>query len=380
MKKILLFLQNYKKRIIRPIDWIKQPTEDILRLISKIIYLLIKILFHKKHSDIKVVNRILIIRRNKLGDAISVLPLIQALKEKYPNVTIDVIATPYNKVIFELSQSVNNIYTIPDRYLNNRYLVCFHPQMRKLKREKNYDLAIGATGSYSSATAWLAFCAPATQRVGVISKKGSIMDLIYNIQIPQKKIIPSVHQVKKIALLAKYANIINQDVKLPKPELSLKSKFSPKRGKIIVLCPLTIRKQSDWGEENWVKLANILEKNKLQYNWIGYKPKGVNGQIITPSSTIDFIQNLSKYSLVICIEGGTSHIAPALNCATIVISGVNISKSWIPWSDEIVLFEKTDKVSTIKPESIATQAICKINKGSFIDQGGAIFNNDFNSL
>jgi len=372
---------NYKNKIIRPVDWIKQPTEDILRLISKVIYLLIKFSFHKKYSTIKVIDRVLIIRRNKLGDAISVLPLIQALKEKYPNITIDVIATPYNEVIFELSKSVNNIYTIPDRYLKNRYLVCFHPQMRKLKCQKNYDLAIGATGSYSSATAWLAFCAPATQRVGVISEKGSIMDLIYNVQIPQKKIIPSVHQVKKIALLAKYANIVNQNVKLPKPKLNLKSKLSSsKREKVIALCPLTIRKQSDWSDENWIKLANILERNQLQYNWIGYRPEGVNGQIITPSSTIDFIQHLSEYFLVICIEGGTSHIAPALNCATIVISGVNISKSWIPWSDEIVLFEKTDKVSTIKPESIATQAICKINKDSFIDQDGAIFNDDFNSL
>lgn len=377
MKKILIPIIKYSERIIRPIDLIKQPIEDILRLISKTIYLLIKLLFHKKHSNIKIINRILVIRRNKLGDAVSVLPLIQTLKEKYPNVIIDVLATPYNRVVFELSTSVNNIYTIPDRYLNNRYLVCFHPQMRKLKRQKKYDLAIGATGSYSSATAWLAFCAPATNRVGVISKKGSIMDLIYNIQIPQNKIIPSVHQVKKIALLAQYANIISQSTRLPKPELILPSKFLPGLERVIALCPLTIRKQSDWGDENWIKLANILEKNKLQYNWIGYKPKGVNGQIITPSNTIDFIQHLAKYSLVICIEGGTSHIAPALNCATIVISGVNISKSWIPWSDEVVLFERTGKVITIKPEFIANQAIYKIKKNSFVDQDGVIFNNDF---
>ena len=370
---------SYRKKIIRPIDWIKQPTEDILRLFSRVIYLLIKFLFHKKYSNIKEINRILIIRRNKLGDAISVLPLIQVLKEKYPDAVIDVIATPYNEVIFKLSKSVNNIYTIPDRYLNNRYLVYFHPQMRKLKCQKNYDLAIGATGSYSSATAWLAFCAPATQRVGVISRKGSIMDLIYNVQIPQKKIISSINQVKKISLLAEYANIINKGVKLPRPELNLTNKFLQKRKKIIALCPLTIRRQSDWNDENWIKLSNILEKNQLQYNWIGYKPKGANGQIIMSSCTIDFIQLLSKYPLVICIEGGTSHIAPALSCATIVISGVNISKSWIPWSNEVVLFEKTNEVTAIKPEYIASQAICKINKGLFINQNGAIFNDDFNN-
>ena len=39
---------NYKNRILRPIDWIKQPTEDVLRLISKAIYLLIKFVFQKK--------------------------------------------------------------------------------------------------------------------------------------------------------------------------------------------------------------------------------------------------------------------------------------------------------------------------------------------
>ena len=375
MKKILLFLQNYKKRMIRPIDWIKQPTEDILRLISKIIYLLIKILFHKKYSDIKVVNRVLIIRRNKLGDAISVLPLIQALKEKYPNITIDVIATPYNEIIFELSKSVNNIYTIPDRYLNNRYLVCFHPQMRKLKRQKNYDLAIGATGSYSSATAWLAFCAPATQRVGVISEKGSIMDLIYNMKVPQKKIIPSVHQVKKIALLAKYANIINQNTILPMPKLDINTTKS----KTIALCPLTDRQESKWSDNNWIELACLLKKNKIKYNWIGYKPKSCNDEVLNPNSTIDFIQELSRYSLVVCSEGGTSHVAPALNCATIIISGVNISKSWIPWSDKIILFEKKEKVNSINPEHIVKQIRSKLSNGCFLQSDGGVFNESFSN-
>ena len=39
---------SYRKKIIRPIDWIKQPTEDILRLVSRVIYLLIKFFISQK--------------------------------------------------------------------------------------------------------------------------------------------------------------------------------------------------------------------------------------------------------------------------------------------------------------------------------------------
>ena len=370
---------NYKERVARPIDWIKHPIEDIFRLISRAIYLLIKLLVQKKPVEIKEIDRILIIRRNKLGDAINVLPLLQALKEKYPNITIDVIAIPYNRVIFELSKSVNNIYTIPERYLKNRYLVCFHPQMRKLQYQKKYDLAIGANSAYSSATAWLAFCAPAKQRAGVISKKGSIMDLIYNIQVPQEEIIKTTHQVNKIALLAKYANIIDQDIELPKPEIDIKP--STTREKIIALCPLTSRKQSKWSDDNWIKLSNLLEELSVNFTWIGYKPKNTTetNNVIYPKSTLDFINQLSRYSLVVCSEGGTSHIAPALNCSTIILSGVNISQSWIPWSNQIALYEKTNSVDEIKPEHVAEQVTNKLNNNYFLDSNGVKFNESFNS-
>ena len=47
---------NYKERVTRPIEWIKHPTEDIFRLISRAIYLLIKLVAHKKPVEIKEID------------------------------------------------------------------------------------------------------------------------------------------------------------------------------------------------------------------------------------------------------------------------------------------------------------------------------------
>ena len=179
--------------------------------------------------------------------------------------------------------------------------------------------------------------------------------------------------------MAKYAKIIDQDILLPKPEIDIK--HSTPQGKTVALCPLTRRKQSKWSDDNWIKLSNLLEKLSVNFTWIGYKPKDTieANNVIYPKSTLDFINQLSQYSLVVCSEGGTSHIAPALNCSTIILSGVNISKSWIPWSNQIALYEKTNSVDEIKPEHIAEQVTNKLNKNYFSDTNGVKFNESFNS-
>lgn len=366
---------NYKKKFIRPVDWIKKPAESLLKIIGKILYWVIKFLHTREINPISKCDRVLLIRRNNLGDAISVLPLIQSLRSQYPLATIDVLSNPYNESIFNLSSSINTVYSVPERHMKNRYLVYFHPQMKKLRQQQSYDFVIGATGAYSSATAWLAFCSPGKNKVGVISQKNYIMDLFYNIQIPKDKILNSEHQVNKVSLLAKYAGIIDQQEKMPEPSLDQIKLFEKKYP--IALCPLTNRKESRWSSDNWRKLSELLEKNNIQYTWVSHQPENTHGRIIHPSGTVEFVKQISEYRVVVCIEGGASHIAPAVDCRTIVISGVNIARSWIPWSKKACLFEETGRVNDINPKYIFNQITNQVNKGRFLEQDGAIFNKRF---
>ena len=49
----------------------------------------------------KYVKKILLIRRNRLGDAINLLPIIHAIKKNYPDIEINILANKYNAQIFE---------------------------------------------------------------------------------------------------------------------------------------------------------------------------------------------------------------------------------------------------------------------------------------
>lgn len=365
---------KYKERILRPIDWIKQPAEDIARLFGKLFFFLLKNISRKNITKQGSIKRVLFIRRNKLGDAISLLPTIQSIKEKDQDIVIDVIANPYNKIVFELSDYVDNVYSIPERYLKNRYLLYFHPDIRKIRRLNKYDIVIGAVGAFSSATAWIAFCVNAKNKVGVVSKDGHIMDLIYSIKVPLAKIHGERHQVQKISLLAKISQIIDIDDNLPTPVLNTGN--NTKTNNIIALCPISDRKSSLWNDENWNELSEILDSLDMPYNWIGRKPIGAkkSSKIIEFENTSSFIHGLSEYSLIVCSEGGTSHISSALNIKTIVLSGVDIQKSWIPWSVKVVLYEKTNRINEISPKSIANQIIHSLNTNQFLTKDGSLFN------
>jgi len=379
MKKILLLFKNYKKRIIKPIDLIKQPSEDLARAIGKSIYYMLNGITQKKFNTSASVKRILFIRRNKLGDAVSILPTIQAIKEKHPNIIIDIIANPYNKIIFKLSSFVNNTYSIPDRYLKNRYLLFFHPKMKNIRKFNKYDIVIGATGSYSSATAWLAFCVSATHKAGIVSNSGHLMDLIYTIKINHAKVSQEIHQVKKIAFLAKSCGLINSNDRLPTAKLTTYN--ITEKSNIVALCPITHRVNSKWSDNNWCRLSEILDNLNIKYVWIGHKPNNASDKATVdhPEKVREFIEYLSSHSIVVCSEGGTSHIAPALGCHTIILSGVNISQSWIPWSNKIILFEKTNRVDSINPKHIAEQINNQINHNCFTQSNGGVFNESFNS-
>jgi len=363
---------EYRKKIIRPIDWIKKPIEDLLRLIGFSFYWLVKPFCPNHIKPNGQLSRFLLIRRNRLGDAISVLPLIQLLRQYYPDAVIDVLSNSYNQFIFKNSDAVDNIFVVPERYLRNRYLVRFHPELKRLRQQNKYDFVISATGAFSSATAWLALFSPGINKIGVVSQKQHIMNLVYNIQISQSSINKCKHQVEKIAFLAKYSHILGQDFEIPSPKLN-KLPHTPLKHSV-ALCPMTNRKESKWSDTNWYLLSQLLGKNGVSYNWIGEKPISASGNLIKTEKTQEFIELLSQFDIVVCIEGGVSHIAPAVDCNTIVISGVNIAESWIPWSGNSVLFEQTGKVNEIKPRYVMYQILSKINKNVFLEENGAILN------
>jgi heptosyltransferase-2 len=94
-------------------------------------------------------NKILVIQTAFLGDAVLTLPLIQEIKNKYPNYLIDVLAIPNTKEIFENSPFVNKVL-VYDKRSEDRGIFALLKLGNKLKKEK-YNLIFSPHRSFRTA-------------------------------------------------------------------------------------------------------------------------------------------------------------------------------------------------------------------------------------
>ena len=348
-------IREYRRlRIDKPADWLKQPFLDFERNLSAWLYQgFRKIQQTNNNEEIELdrISRILFIRRNKLGDAIALLPLIQAIKSYRSRIHITVLGVSYNGPIFKRSPFVDEVIIVPERYMRNRYAVCFHPQMKKL-RESKFDLVIAASGTYSSANAWLSYCVRAHIKIGVSSALGSVMDFVYTHPNHQSMIDLELHQVEKMASLLNLAarRELLACANLSEPVLTKKQ--SGKSTCEIALCPEVNRKQSRWADQSWIELASLLDSHGRTYHWIGSRPEGSDRKIVRPANVDDLINELENYDLIVCSEGGLSHLASALEKKIVVLSGVRIQKTWRPWTDKAIVLEKTDAINLITVDEV----------------------------
>jgi ADP-heptose:LPS heptosyltransferase len=101
---------------------------------------ILRLLARKSHGNEfrpETFRRILIVRPEKIGDTICMLPMIRELKNAFPGAQIDVYASTYNNFMFRYMPEVNNVYT---KYRKKNALGTLRSILRM--RSNHYDLAI----------------------------------------------------------------------------------------------------------------------------------------------------------------------------------------------------------------------------------------------
>ncbi|MDP1606532.1 MAG: glycosyltransferase family 9 protein [Rhodocyclaceae bacterium] len=368
--------QYAARRIDRNLDWLKQPSLDFLRWVSHALYRLLR-RFHRPRTFPSHPSRFLLIRRNRLGDAINTLPLACALKLAYPGATIEVLANPYNAAVFRWSSGVDRIWVLPERHWGNRWLVRWHPTMRALRR-RHYDVVLNASGAYSSQAATLAGWVPAAWRIGVASPKGSIHDLNYDGTIRLDRATLESHQVQRLAAVARQGGLSIGNlpwVLFDRLRADIPAAI-PDGQAAIAFCPEVARNESAWPVAHYRELIAAL---RLRYplralclvidgpDSIYADLADAAGVTLTPRRSLeDFTSFLSVCALVVCSEGGVSHLAPAAGVATIALSGKNVASTWLPWSPLALLLEVPGDVARITPRQVVHQIAAYLDNGHWL--------------
>jgi ADP-heptose:LPS heptosyltransferase len=322
----------------------------------------------KARPDVK---RVLLIRRNKLGDMINLLPVIQALKESHPAIEIYLLCNPYNAGPARHVSYLSGVFDVPEKYVLGRVGSLLHPTYRAI-RALNIDLSI-AFGGHSTQAAMMSLACGAKYKVGLASESGTVFDVIYDhgIDMPSDVDLRGCeHQVQKCAYIVRAAGF---ELAEPLPDVRMDRPGMAEPG-VVGLCPDSARAACRYPVESYRRLAARLR----EYPWVSevrvfpsadtsyaelLREPSLN--VIPPTSFQQWLKNLSSCEYAICAEGGSMHMTSALGIPTLALSGRGIRDGWTPWARNAVMLEKHREIAHISVDEIIGQLISFRENGSF---------------
>jgi ADP-heptose:LPS heptosyltransferase len=306
-----------------------------------------KTLNNPTNNDRKI-KKVIVLRRNGLGDAVFTALGIKKLQDTYPNIKFAVLSTQYTQPIYDLIVPEACQYFLKtEKYIGHYLGLAFHPTMKQIRKEK-FDLAISCSASYSSRSIYMLKCTGAKTISATINTK---IKAFWNVLIDKKITIENgktKHQMLKVI------EIFNQNnLELSLPEKLCASKSSNKK---ILLCPQSSALTNQWSIQNWEYVYNTLQDKEYSVE-VCLPPKShfiknFSSHLIIPKNTRDLIQSISQYDLIITQEGGTGHIAAALKKTIIVISNHDLEKTWAPWSKDLFFIHGNGCIKKINPDMI----------------------------
>lgn len=346
--------------------------------------------------------RILIIRRDNIGDLVCTTPLIRALRVRYPQARIYALVNSYNAPILDGHPDVDRIYsytkakhregrqTLADVYLR-RVITLW-----RLRRERvEYALIAGA--HHLPRALRLARLVRPQHIIGFTepgyrSVKHIDMGIPYTLPKPM-------HEVEDIFRLLAPLGIVGRPPTMllrPSPaEVAFAGRaleqFGPVAGKTVVGFHISARKPSNrWPAERFVELINNIHHRHDAVSMLFWSPGSsenpwhpgdddkaeailaqCRGLRIIPYRTDHLNQlvgGLASCSHVICSDGGAMHIAAAVGANLVCLFGGTDPARWHPWrSRHVLLRPDSRRVEDISADD-ALQALEQLWDGKVASQ------------
>ena len=322
---------------------------------------------------------ILVVRRhNQIGDMLCSLPLYMALKMKYPQSSITLVASPTN-------------YSIPFKKINPfidqvifydktsiKTIINFYKKLR----QKKYHLGIvPSTVKVSTTSHIINFLSGAKQRIGVrsIDALKNPASVLLNISADFYWVKNKVHQTDRNLEIAKLAGCEILDdkkeyrLKISKEDLDFSDKFIkqnfPENKKLIIgFHPGAGKSINTWSSDNFICLIEKLYKKYNNYVLItcgeidkvvmnkieeGLIRREIKFTIAENLSILQLAAVLERINLYITNDTGPMHIAATTNVNQIsLILDANIYE-WAPAGEnKYNMKSKSGDINTIKLEDV----------------------------
>jgi ADP-heptose:LPS heptosyltransferase len=299
-------------------------------------------------------KRILLIRQhNQLGDMLCVTPLLRALRGRYPEARISLMASPVNYEVMLHSRLVDHVLLYDKRELleNGRiHLKSLLRLIRSLRGSCDMVLVPG-TVSTSFTSDFLAFLTHAQVRIGVesLDGKASRSSFCFNVPITLDwRESPGRHQtLRNIDLMASFGvqcEDLSLEIDLTEEELQEGRKRSEelKKGKPLLLGvhPGAGKPPNRWGAANFARLIDELRSEAAAFITSGPMDQEVLKETrIHLKQDIQVLENqairrvasiIKNADLYVTNDTGLMHVAASVGTPVLSLFGPTDPREWAP--------------------------------------------------
>ena len=332
--------------------------------------------------------KILVVRRDNIGDLVCTTPLIGALRRRFPRAHIAALVNTYNRQVLEGHPDLNALYAyakakhrLPGQSRVSVYwdkLVL----MRKLRTQRFDCVLLASSQPGASALRLARWIAPA--HIAGYAEPSGMVDMA----LPRETAV-AMHEVEEVFRLAQLFGIEGAPGKLSMAvDAAARARASAALGarkperKLIAL-HISARKPSQrWPSERFVELMHALSgEARFVLLW----SPGATDQpqhpgddakaqtLIRAAGTLpltaypthelrDLAAVLSLADCVICSDGGAMHIAAALGKPILCFFGDSDATRWHPWDVPYRLLQPESRDAADVSLAAALQALRELQR------------------
>lgn len=291
-------------------------------------------------------ERILVVRLNRMGDMISTLPLLGALRAHWPDATIDVATESAGLPVARMCPTIDHVLALPETGSRWQRYVFF-----AWRRLRHYDVVIAAKGGYNGWLGRMVRMANAPVRIGFDHPDGPSGYFTHTVEpfveIPDQ---PHEHQVDTLLRLLDPLGIPRPSAPAfdLKPNDSTTASITQRcsetlSGKPYVVLNLSSTSPQLWSDLEYAAFIVHLTKHTDLAVALAFAPQdqaradalddGDRVCALPCSDTEELAALIANAQAVVTPEGGVSHLAAALHKPTLVLWWQGPFEKWRPLND-----------------------------------------------
>lgn len=337
--------------------------------------------------------KILIVRRDNIGDLICTLPLVTSIRKFFPNARIDILVNSYSAAVLERNPDISNVYIYTKAKHRAANETVFGVYWRRFVltlslRARRYDWVVLANVSCIPRTLLWARQVNGRHTVGFVTPENDSGGILTDAVLLQRT--ESTHEVEYLMRLLRPLLKVakNKDVQIPVPRIypdpvktnalsqRMPASFAGQNKKIVGINISARKPSQQWPAANFIALINRLTS---QYRCVLYWSPGANDAsghpgddekaykilqacasdslVGLPTATLnELICALDLQDIFITADGGAMHLAAALGKPVIALFGDSDPEQWRPWAvPQRIIHPASRDVRDISPEMACAQ-------------------------